>query len=86
MKKYTTNEIDFAALDGGHQEYNVYFKQELMPIFNIDTANYLLKRGFRIYKIKSNRYEEGKAVFFFEKTPESMAARDEQIRKFKGEE
>lgn len=78
--------IDFAALDGGHQEYNVFFKRELMPVFSLDTANYLLKRNFKLYKVKSNKYEQGKVVFFFEKTPESIAARDEQIKKFKSAE
>jgi hypothetical protein len=47
-----------------------------MPIFSLDTANYLLKRDFKLYKVKSNRHEAGRVVFFFEKTPESIAAKN----------
>lgn len=82
MREY--NAMDLAALDAGRFEYNVYYEQKLMPIFSIDTANYLIKRGFNVLKIKSNRYETGKVVFFFEETPEAIAVRDEQYRKFKG--
>lgn len=85
MTEYTSNkDIDFAALDSGRYEHNVFYQQELMPVFNLDTANYLLKRDFKLYKVKCHKYETGKVVFFFEKTPESVAAKETQIKKFKG--
>lgn len=48
-------EIDFNKLDAGGYEYNVLYEEPMMPIFTMDVTNYLLKRGFKLLKVKSNK-------------------------------
>lgn len=74
-------EIDFNKLDAGGYEYNVLYEEPMMPIFSLDITNYLLKRGFKLLKVKTNKIHQGKVVFFFEQTPEAEAAKMEAIEK-----
>ncbi|MCK9858202.1 DUF5659 domain-containing protein [Paenibacillus sp. ATY16] len=60
-------------------------KDKDYPIFNLDVANYLMAKGFKLVRIKPNKFKLGTLIFYFEQNKNIDLALDKFNKTFSKE-